>query len=129
MKKPTKRKYTRKPVVPETFVVYVKFPSSFKEYAYLCNTPGIRQGSEVIANGCRVTVLRTAASDSLASRYVQPVPDLAAEQRVQRMKEISARLDQLARRHADLARWTALAKSSPEAKRLVTELKKLMVQA
>lgn len=106
---------TRK--TPPPFVVYVNFPNSTKEYVYLCNFP-IVQGEEVLANKCKVTVIRTAASDPRATRYVQKVPNPRIEEILSRLREIHRELE----REAALR---ALARKSPEAKKLLSELTRL----
>ena len=120
-----KRKSLRKKVVsrkvatkPKDFVVVVRFPSSYKEYSYLCNIPGIVQGSKVVANGTIVEVIRTCAHDDKAVRYVQDASFLQlAEQR----KAIMMELHRIAAYEEALARFSKL--TTPRAKELVRQLK------
>ena len=111
----------RKKVITSTepFVVVVTFPSSSKEYHYLCNDPTVQQGSTVIANGTRVQVLRTAAYDPSAPRATKYVQS----DRTGRIRDVWAKLEQLERVELAMKRFAAL--TSPEAKRLVRELKEL----
>lgn len=102
------------------FVVYVYFPSGHKEYVYKCDLPNITVGSRVVANGTEVMVHRIAAFDSLATRYVSsPRQAHIAE----RKRQLVTRLEALERAELALARWSKL--KSPEAKKLVAELKEL----
>lgn len=112
------KKTTISPDIP--FVVYVTFPSGLKEYAYLCSDPEVKQGSIVIANGTRVPVLRTAAHDARAIRYI--TADHEASSKAKRAKLIQELLDWEHRENL-AKRFAAL--KSPEAKRLVAELKRL----
>lgn len=122
-----KRKYTRriKPDMVEPYVVYVNFPSSLKEYAYLCNIPGIRQGDLMIANGTQVRVVRTASHDPIACRFIQPLPDYAEKAKAERRQEIVKRLRALQTEVAQLELWQKLARTNTEAKRLLAEYKRL----
>ena len=124
MKKPkTKRPYTRRaaPPPPTPFVVYVRYPSSPKEYAYLCTFP-VRQGDTVRANGgACVTVIRTAASDPIAWKYVSPDTQTSAELRA----NIVRRLIEIERAQLEYKRFASLARRNPEARKLLDELKKL----
>jgi hypothetical protein len=105
----------------DPFVVVVTFPSSSKEYHYLCTDPKVRQGSTVIANGAKVRVLRTAPHvGGLAYKYVQ-FDEGAAN--AERRREIAGRLSELMKQEEFIARAAKL--TSPEAKRLVRELKEL----
>lgn len=127
-KKPT-RKYTRRapaPVSTTPFVVYVRYPSNFKEYAYLCDFPA-KQGDVVLGNSdVRVMVIRTASHDAAATKYVRPLPDVAELARKERRFAICKRLNEIAKQQEELTRFTALARKSPEAKRLLAELKELV---
>ena len=104
------------------FVVYVRFPSSDKEYCYNCSFP-VNVGDEVIANGTRVRVHRIAAWDTIASRSVLPAPDRSEILRRVRLGEVTKRLRQLEESEMWAARFAKL--KSPEAKKLVAELKRL----
>lgn len=115
-KRPTKRNNT----VHDTFVVYVTFPNSTKEYCYLCNLPDIRQGSIVVANGCEVIVRRTAASDPHATKWVQ---SRSMFDTLKRKHDIIRQLQQLEEREAQMERFKKL--KSPEARRLLKELESL----
>lgn len=127
-----KRKYTRRPKplsIPPShggpFVVYVTYPSNTKEYAYLCDFP-VRQGDYVLGNGnSRCCVVRTAASNPLAWKYVRPMPDAEALRRKERAFEITKRLNELDKARIELDRFRALARINPEAKKLLAELKEL----
>lgn len=112
---------------PRVFVVYVVYNTGGqKEYAYLCNLPNINQGDEVLGNnGARCTVQRTANTDPLATKFVSAVPDFTERKRNQRKAEIRALLTVLQRENAQLELWSKLARKSPEAKKLLVELKKL----
>lgn len=127
-RKTTKRTYVRKPKAPtvvDPFVVYVTFPSSMKEYSYLCNIPNLRQGDKVIANNCTVTVVRTAASDLAATRWVRPVPSQEETERHNRTIEIVTRLNKMFAEFDAMNRFALMAKTNPEAKKLLAELKLL----
>jgi hypothetical protein len=125
----TKRPYKRR-LNPRTtptsriipYVVYVTFPSGGKEYVYLCTLPHINVGSKVIANGTVVTVHRVAGFDSLATRYVQSA---AEHEKSQRKKMLLDRLVTIERETMALERWKALARKSPEARKLLKELESL----
>lgn len=109
----------------QAYVVFVTYPGSMKEYAYLCNIPGIVQGNKVLANENKeVTVVRTAAHDPRAVRYVSPVPNHKELQNAARRNEIHKRLVEIERELA-IDRWKKLASRSPEAKKLLAEHKKL----
>lgn len=112
----------RRKIELEPFVVVVRFPSGGREYHYLCNDPTIRQGSKVIANGTTVEVIRTLrlTPDSPASKFIKS--DAQLNRRI-RMQEIATRLDAIQRSEERIAAWAKL--TSPEAKRLVRELKEL----
>ena len=120
----TKRPYTRRKTTEMTkikpFVVYVTFPSSQKEYAYLCNLPDIRQGSIVVANGTEVVVRRTAESDPLAIRWVT---SRSAFDIAKRKQDLIRLLCQIEEREEQMARFRRL--KSPEARRLLKELESL----
>lgn len=125
MTKRLKRVYTRRqPAKKDTtpFVVYVTFPSGGKEYVYLCNDPSVKVGSTVIANGTAVRVNRISAFDSFATKFVRTEAEYA---RAERKKSIIDRLSTLEREHIQHARWKAMAKASPEARRLLKELESL----
>lgn len=108
-----------------TFVVYVTYPNSSKEYAYLCSLPRIKQGDFVSGNnGQKCTVVRTAAEDPRAIRYVGEWSEGALDRAVRR-RDIANRLDELLKKSERAAAWTKLSRSNPEAKKLLTELKKL----
>jgi len=107
------------------FVVYVTFPNSSKEYCYLCNIPGIKQGDQVLANNTRVTVQRTANEDSRAARYVQPLPNQEQIAVKERKQAIFFRLNEIDKEVAHIERFTKLARKNAEAKKLLAELKKL----
>lgn len=113
------------PIRNKDYVVYVTFPNSNKEYCYLCNIPGLHQGDQAIANGATVTVQRTADSDPRATRYVSPLPDQKERVRKARRLEIAERLRVLERQQHQLDLWTALARKNPEARKLLTELKRM----
>lgn len=102
------------------FVVVVRFPSSMKEYSYLCNIPGIVQGSKVVANGTVVEVIRTADHDERAVRYVQ---DASVLQRAEQRKAIMLELSKIAAYEEALARYAKL--TTPRAKELLKQLKAL----
>ena len=109
-----------KPVVP--FVVYIRFPSSSKEYCYLCKDPSITVDSKVIANGTTVTVHRIAAFDSIATKYVQTQGEhLKAE----RKKAIIEALTELEREYLRSERLKKLARAVPAARALIKELESL----
>ena len=107
------------------YVVYVTFPGNPKEYVYLCNIPDISQGDEVIANGTRVLVRRTADKDFRANKYVHPIPNYMAVSACTRKSEIMCRLREIEREDDEMKAWAALAKRNTEAKKLLAELKKL----
>lgn len=120
----TRRKTTvvkRSSVVP--FVVYVRFPSGSKEYCYLCDIPGLRQGDLVMANNTQVPVIRTAAFDPHATKWVRPVPSHEEVTRHARTVEIVTRLNTLVKEDEAMKRFAAI--KTPEAKKLFAELKKL----
>src|SRR5688500_17332287 len=107
------------------FVVYVRYPNSIKEYAYLCNFPAV-QGDIVCGNhGAKCEVIRTAAFDPRATRYVTEAPDEAAIAREARKRELVQLLRGHAKCQRELLEWTALAKNNPAMKKLLTELKGL----
>lgn len=108
------------PAKIKPFVVYVTFPNSTKEYSYLCDLPGIRQGSIVIANGCEVVVRRTAEFDDNATKWVQ---SRSTFDTIRRTNQIRERLRILAAAEEEIARFKKL--KSPEAKRLLKELESL----
>ena len=116
----------RRPSRPPTptkvtpFVVYVTFPSSPKEYAYWCDLPNVRQGSELVINNARVRVHRTAQTDDLVTKWV---PNSTKEIDISRIRAVAQRLKVLEEQEACLARWNK--PTSPEARRLVKELKEL----
>jgi len=114
----------RKPSTSNPFVVYVTYEPGGKEYAYLCNIPGIVQGDQVLANnGKRVTVVRTAMSDPIATRFVTAIPEHDSVKQTERKKQICNRLREIEREEEFIARMTRL--KSPEAKKLLAELKGL----
>lgn len=126
MKKKVKRIYTRRSSeVHERFVVYVTFPSSPKEYCYFCNIPGVVQGSQVIANGTRVIVHRTAQHDQRAVRWVEALPDQKEIERRNRRKDIIERLSVLQAENSRLELWQKLAHTNTEAKRLLAEYRRI----
>jgi hypothetical protein len=106
----------------DPFVVVVTFPSSSKEYHYLCNDPTVRQGSTVIANRTKVKVLRTApwVEGGPAFKYVES--DVEAT-KTERKHEIAKRLNDLLREEEFISRASKL--KSAEGRRLVRELKEL----
>jgi hypothetical protein len=106
------------------YTVVVKFPNSTREYSYLCNIPLLRQGDHVIANGCKVEVIRTAPYDSRATKWVSECLSPEAEATLARKKAIAVRLNQIAALEDAMARWKKL--RSPEAKSLLTELEGLL---
>ena len=115
-KRPTRTRTTTKAQHAHSFVVYVSYPTSSKEYAYLCNQPGIVQGAKLLMNGTTVTVVRTAQSDPLATKWItSPVVETARARR----KEIADALVEIERRELFIARMKKL--RSPEAKRLIRE--------
>jgi len=124
MVKTAKRKHTRRPVASpaKPFVVYVTFPSSTKEYCYLCNIDSVDVGSNVIANGSVVKVHRVASFDSIATKYVQSADEF---EKSRRRNVIHDRLVTLERQLAQHERWKILARKSPEARRLLKELESL----
>lgn len=103
-------------------VVYVRFPSSCKEYVYLAAFP-VRQGDFVLANGTEVPVIRTAAADERATRYVYPAPSQAERVAKQRRADLIRQLNQISAEEEMLQRFSRL--KSPTAKKLLTELKGL----
>lgn len=108
----------------KTYVVYVTYPSSAKEYAYLCNIPGLVQGDEVIINNTKVKIVRTADSDARALKWVAPLPNHAELRNADRIQQIKSRLGKIAELERQLTLWSKL--KSPEAKKLVAELKGLL---
>lgn len=106
--------------VVKPFVVYVTFPNSMKEYSYLCDIPGVRQGSTVIANHTEVTVRRTSENDNMATKWVS---SRDAFDILKARTNIMAKLEELAKTEEKLARFAKL--KSPEAKKLLRELKSL----
>lgn len=103
------------------FVVYVNYPGSTKEYAYWCDDHTVTQGSIVLGHndvGC--LVVRTAASDPHATRMVRV--DTVQHKR-ERREEIMKRLAVIESFEARIARYMKL--KTPEAKKLVAELRKL----
>lgn len=113
-----RKRVTNQPTKP--FVVYVTFPSSSKEYAYWCDIPGVRQGSYFSINGGHAIVRRTAEYDESATKWV---PGSSGVVKYARREAIAKRLHEIEREETLLTRWAAL--RSPEAKRLVRELKEL----
>lgn len=111
---------------PPLFVVYVTFPNSNKEYCYLCNLSDIVQGSTVVANGTQVKVVRTAAYDPRAVRYVNPLPNQDEILHKARKAEIISRLRTLQSEQQQLDLWQKLATKNAEAKKLYLELKNLL---
>lgn len=116
----------RHAATPRTYVVYVTYPGNLKEYAYLCNIPGLGQGDSVIANNTMVTIVRTADSDPIAVRSCFPVPDITELRRIARRKEIATALRRISNQQMELDLFTKVAKRSPEARKLLTELKTLL---
>lgn len=104
------------------FVVVVCFPSSLKEYHYLCKDPSIRQGSWVIANGTEVQVIRTLAVSDQATKYVQTKTEYNT---ARRRTFIEGRIAEIEREFLKMDRYRALAKRSPEVRRLLKELESL----
>lgn len=118
---------SRRTTRPDTnpFVVYVTYPNNPKEYAYLCNFPA-KQGDVVLGNSnVHVTVKRTANFDPIATKYVNPLPDHATLALRERRFAIVKRLNEIEAEHKELDRFKALAHVSPEAKRLIAELKRI----
>lgn len=118
-RRPNVKVHTTKP-----FVVYVTYPSSSKEYAYLCNFPA-RQGDMLFSNGTRVVVQRTADHDPLATKYVTTIPDPTVLAQRDRRFAIIRRLNEIEASQKELDRYASLARVSPEAKRLIAELKRI----
>lgn len=104
----------------DPFVVYVRFPSGGNEYAYWCDLPNVTVGSLLVINNARVLVHRIASSDDRATNWV---PNSIKEIDMSRRRSIAARLAELEKQEACITRWSKL--KSPEAKRLVRELKEL----
>jgi hypothetical protein len=121
MKTPRKTTYSHK-----SYVVYVRFHPQGREYSYLCNIPNLRQGDHCIANNALVEIVRTADSDPLATRWVFPAPDHDEKQRAARRREIARALRQIVDQQRELDLYTAAAKRSPEARKLLAELKGLL---
>jgi hypothetical protein len=107
-------------------VVYVTFPGGTKEYSYLCNIPNLHQGDTVTANGAIATIVRTADSDPIATRFCFPTPDHTEKRRAERRKEIAVALRRIVNQQRELDLFTSAAKRSPEAKKLLLELKGLL---
>lgn len=103
------------------FVVYVTYPSSSKEYAYLCDFPAKQDDLVLGANGQKVKVLRTAATDDRAVRYVIPLPDALAVAREARRATIRARMKVIQMEDEELHFWKRLAKTNQEARKLLSE--------
>lgn len=113
-----------------TKIVAVRFPNSDKIYHYFCKAP-IAVGDEVVANGCIVSVVNVYpyTSNGLASRWVAKIDNAeqkAEAAKAERRQEISHRLQEIERQIAAEERWKKLATKSPEAKRLLVELRKLI---
>lgn len=102
------------------YVVYVTYPNDSKEYDYACDLPGIHAGSVVAINGARCTVRSVEHRDPGNLKWI---PGSHAVRRYDRTVEITKRLGELERHESNLARWAKL--TSPEARRLVKELKEL----
>lgn len=114
-----------RPVFPCPCVVYIRFPSTpHKEYSYLCDFP-VSIGDRVIANGTEVTVHRITSFDTAATRYVKRAPSQDELSRSSRICDIVKRLNELEKEQHEADRYAVLAKKSPEARKLLTELKKL----
>lgn len=124
------RKYTRKnlslSLFPKDFVVYVTYPNNSKEYPYLCNLPGIKQGDTLIGNNdTKVTVVRTAEFDGNARIFIKPLPNPTKVAAKARCEAITAELKQIEFELRKAAYYAELARKSPKAKLLVTEWLKL----
>lgn len=104
------------------FVVFVRYPNNPKEYAYLCSDPNVVQGSRVRANHCDVTVVRTASYCKAATKHIDYVSDDAIDRRAS-IETIMKRLEVIEGLETSIARYSKL--KSPEAKKLVAELKEL----
>lgn len=115
------------PMTTKTYVVYVTFSKGEKEYAYLCNIPNLHQGDQVSVNGgYLVTVVRTADSDPIATRFCDPAPNHSEKRRAERRKEICFALRRIVDQQRELDLFTSAAKRSPEARKLLSELKGLL---
>lgn len=107
-----------KPVTP--YVVYVTYPGGGKEYAYGCDLPGVHAGSWVKINGAACVVKSVEHRDPGDLKWI---PGSFAVVKYQRATQITKRLTELEAEESRLARWSKL--RSPEAKKLVAELKEL----
>lgn len=87
----------------KTFVVYVAYPNSLKEYCYLCDIPGIVQGDTVMANNTQVKIIRTADFDPRATKHVTAFEPTAARNtrlRNSLIKEIESSMTLITRNFA-----------------------------
>lgn len=110
----------------KAFVVYCTYPNSCKEYAYLCDAPDVRQGDLMVGNGgTHMVVRRTAEYDPMACRWTSPASDNRERRRNERAAEIRTRMNQISKEIAQDDFFGGLAKRSPEAKKLLAELKRL----
>lgn len=124
-------------------IVQVTFPSSSKLYSYYCPFP-VRVGDVAIVEApSGLTKTRVAAVEKYGNYGKAPwlktvvsivdnrafAEEIKAQEAVrakaERQLEITKRLADLERELETVARWTALARKSPEAKRLLAELKRI----
>lgn len=102
------------------YVVLVTYPGSSKEYAYWCDLQGVDRGTILQINNAACYVRQIRDYDSRATKWV---PSSFAVQSSGRREEIMKRLAVIESFEARIARYMKL--KSPEAKKLVAELRKL----
>jgi hypothetical protein len=107
-----------KPITP--YVVYVTYPGGSKEYAYGCDLPNVGVNSYLKINNAGVIVRRVEHRDPGDLNWI---PSSFAVAKYNRALDIKKRLTELEAEESLLARWSKL--RSPEAKKLVAELKEL----
>lgn len=123
-------------------IVQVTFPSSSKLYSYYCPFP-VRVGDIAIVEApSGLTKTRVSEVEKKCSNrapWLKPVVSIVDDQvyakeikaqeatraKSQRQHEITNRLAAIEKDLELTARWTALARKSPEAKRLLAELKRI----
>lgn len=109
---------TPKPIKP--YVVYVTYPNGTKEYAYGCDLPDVHRGKFLLINGAKCVVRSVEHRDPGDLKWI---PGSIAVAKYERATVITKRLTELEAEESRLARWSKL--RSPEAKKLVKELKEL----
>lgn len=111
----------RKPIsTVKPYVVHVTFPNGGKEYSYGCDLPNVHRGSILLINNASCLVQSVEHRDPGNLKWV---PGSLAVKRYDRYVEIAKRLRAIEEEEGLLARWSKL--KSPEAKKLVAELRKL----